>query len=264
MRGIIRPLADAVAWANRLRSYAGYRRAQAALRAAQTECVCLSPREQAYFEGWPRNHAYRIQAGGPVPNFRLYERAQQITRHYHPRLTSFLDIGCCRGYYVLEAASRPGCNRSVGVDVTERFITAAKIARKSLRLDESRVQFDVASLGDIAARPEAFGAPFDTILLVGTYHYLYWGMDADLAAPPSHDSLLASLAAICRGHVLFSGRMEVDELPDHLMQRAKRARDNHEYTLEGFRRAAGRYFDVKPVGRLGSYDLLDLTKRGGR
>ncbi len=93
---------------------------------------------------YPRNHLYRIVNGRVAPGFRLYERLRIVEEVYPEPMHSFLDIGCCRGFYVLDAALRLRCPHAVGVDVHEPFITTARDAAQYLQVPEAA--FHYASL----------------------------------------------------------------------------------------------------------------------
>lgn len=62
------------------------------------------PGLSAHMRGYPSNHQYMIRDAQLIPRFQLYERWRLVTGLWPAELESFLDIGCCRGYYVLTAA----------------------------------------------------------------------------------------------------------------------------------------------------------------
>ncbi len=237
-------------------SYVGHRLGQARLGGTEEAL------DAALFRGWPNNHIYGIRGGRLIPAFALYERHREVCRHYGMGPVSLLDIGCCRGYYVLDAGMRPGCRLAVGIDIAEPFILAADFAKRRLGLDDARVQFHVASLEDVAARPSFYGAPFETVLFLGTYHYVYWGEETGRGGAEDHGAILKLLASVCSGHVLFSGRLEIEHLPPRVRQRAERSPRKGEYRRAVFEEEAGRWFEVRTVGRLGRYPLMDLKKIG--
>jgi len=115
--------------------------------------------------GYPRNHSYRIVQRHLIPGRRLQQRLRVIGRSYPRRLESLLDIGCCRGFFVLQAAEHPACRTSVGIDVHQPFIATAETVRQ--HLDRANAAFHLASLQDVADRPEVYGGPFQTVLLLG-------------------------------------------------------------------------------------------------
>lgn len=215
----------------------------------------------AQLSGEPRNHNYRLRGGELVPSFALYCRASIFSKLYPQPLTSILDIGCCRGYYALTNGRRPGCVTSVGIDVDEPSIQAAQKAKECLGAQVKNVNFHLAQLHEVAANPASFGGPFQTVMLVGTYHYLYWGSSKSTACYRDHHKILSLLEKVCTDRVIFSARLEINNLPHYLQPEANAAPEGKAYTTEGFLKAAREHFDVKRVGSLGKYHLLVMSKR---
>lgn len=207
---------------------------------------------------YPRNHLYHIVDGSVVPGFRLYERLRVVTRVYPEPLHSFLDIGCCRGFYVLDAALRRQCPRAVGIDVHEPFVTTAQDAAQYLRVPEAA--FHYASLEDVSRDPQKFGGPFQVVLLIGTYHYLYWGSSLCPTAYHSHEEILRRLASICTDRLIISGRFTRDRLPADIKSKLQEGPSAGTYTTEAFLQDAAKFFHVRHVGYLGVYPLFVMTK----
>ncbi len=214
----------------------------------------------ARLRGYPRNHNYRLDAGRLVPCFRLYERAVAVARRYPRPLESFLDIGCCRGYYVMDAARRLGCPVAVGIDVHEPFVSTAQDV--SRRLGLARTAFHLATLDEVARQPEAYGGPFQTILLIGTYHYLFWGSELSPKAYHGHREILCRLAGLSTDRVVFSARLEVARLPARLRHKAAAFGSEPPYTRAGFAEAAREWFAIEQAGWLGRDPLLVMHRKG--
>jgi hypothetical protein len=213
----------------------------------------------ALMKGYPRNHEYQVINGCVVPKFKLYERLRLVTQAYSSPLQSFLDIGCCRGFYVLDAATRLQCPLAVGIDVYEPFVSKAqKVAE---HLGAGNAHFHFASLEEISEDPKKFGGPFQTIMLIGTYHYLYWGSGRCKTAYHSHDEILNRLASICTEKLIFSGRITVDRLPEGVRQNLTRNDSYFNYTPEALLQSAEKFFNVRQIGFLGTYPLLTMAKR---
>jgi hypothetical protein len=209
---------------------------------------------------YPHNHYYRILQGRLVPGFQLYERLRLVARTYPQPLDSFLDIGCCRGFYVLDAAGRLGCPRAVGTDVHEPFVATAQEVARHLRLQEAA--FHYASLGQVSDDPQKFGGPFQTVLLIGTYHYLFWGSNRCPIAYYDHDEIFRRLASICTDRLILSGRITVRRLHGVVEDQLEAHRDDvPRYTAQAFLRSAGKFFEVRHVGYLGADPLFVMTKR---
>jgi hypothetical protein len=211
--------------------------------------------------GHRTRHTYTIAGGDAVTTFGMDERWQIVTKLYPERVTSLLDIGCCRGWFVIKAAMRPECERAVGIDVVQGFIDAANDAKRALKLDD-KVQFEYAFLDDIVAEPQKYRPPYQTIVLLNTYHYMFWGSAYSPKHWPDHDYMLRTLSEICTDRIVFMSPLEVDECPSDIGKRAKEHPDwAAQFTTEKFLQAAGRYFDVSHQCYLGLRPLYLLKKK---
>jgi hypothetical protein len=209
--------------------------------------------------GYPRNHNYQIFTCCLMPGFRLYERMRLVSRAYSESLRSFLDIGCCRGFYVLDAATRLKCPLAVGIDIHEPFVsTAQKVVAHA---GTANSHFHLTSLEDISRNPQQYGGPFQTVMLIGTYHYLFWGSSLCPTAYHSHDDILSRLASICTDRLIFSARVTMDQLPVNMQGKLNFSRNNVPYTPEAFLKSADKFFSVRHAGYLGVYPLLIMTKK---
>ncbi len=208
---------------------------------------------------YPRNHNYAIHDRRVKPSFKLHERHVLFESLYGPGMSSFLDIGCCRGFYVVQAACQGEQVRAMGIDLHRPFVETAGAVSEHLGIDNA--QFEYASISDVADNIDRFGGPFDSVLLVGTYHYLFWGSDLNPHAYFDHDAIFATLRKLCSGRLILSGRLEMSHLSSSC-----RIPDEHrskvaQYTTEHFVDAANRHFDVETVGHLGKYPLFVMTAR---
>jgi len=209
--------------------------------------------------GYPRNHNFRVHKKKLIPSFRLYERLRLVRSAYPNPLESFLDIGCSRGFYVMDAAQRPDCRASIGTDVYEPFICTANEVRKYLEMDNAC--FHLAGLEDVADAPENYGGPFQTILLIGTYHYLFWGSSICPTAYHSHREILTRLSRICIDRVILSGRLEVNKLQRSLKEKARSTVGDVPYSTAEFINSAKEFFEVRTAGYLGTYPLFVMLKK---
>ncbi|HUT91504.1 MAG TPA: class I SAM-dependent methyltransferase [Thermoguttaceae bacterium] len=208
--------------------------------------------------GYPRNHNYQIADRRVTPGFKLHVRSRIVTSLYPEPLESFLDIGCCRGFFVLEAAERPACRAAVGIDVHEPFVSISK--RVSEHLGLRAAGFHLATLDHVSRRPEAYGGPFQTVLLLGTYHYLFWGSQLCRNAYDSHREILSRLARICSSRLVFSARLEVSRLPRFLQEKAKASGKSAAYNTSRFLETAEEHFDIQQAGYLGKDPLFVLSR----
>jgi hypothetical protein len=212
------------------------------------------------FNDGPSNHRYAVRGGSLIPSFQLHERWRHVDATLPERPETFIDIGCCYGYYVLETARRPGCNLAVGVDVHRPFLSAAEKAGILLRLPN--VAFHRAYLDEIAADPARYGGPFEVASVLGTYHYIFWGSTRSDHALRSHERILSCLSEITTGYVLLSARLELHHLPRTVKTWAYASPEADTYNAKSFLRAAESIFDVRQVGLMGSYPLFLMRKRG--
>jgi len=208
-----------------------------------------------------KNHDYIVSRKKLIPHFKLYERLRPVTSLYPKPLKSFIDIGCYRGFYALDAASRPGCNISVGIDVYEPFIHASNIVRDYLGQKNS--SFYMASINMVSTHPEAYGGPFQTVLIIGLYHYLFWGSRLCSDAYGSHYEIFQMLSRICTERLIISGRLEIDQLPRIEKEKAKAKASGKfaQYNTDYFLRVAREFFEVHQVGSLGKYPLFVMEKK---
>ncbi|MCK5069587.1 MAG: hypothetical protein KAR01_03565 [Desulfocapsa sp.] len=209
--------------------------------------------------GYPRNHNYEISDGKLIPSFKLYERLRLVLSAFPEPLESFLDIGCCRGFYVMSAAMKPSCKKAVGIDVHQPFVDLASNVSSHIGLDNT--SFHIATLDKLVADPEKYQAPYQTILLIGTYHYLFWGSEVDPHSFGDHDTILKALSKLCTKRVILSGRLEIDRLPEYNRVGAENTERAAQYTTENFVKCAEKYFTVTCLGYLGTYPLLQLDKK---
>ena len=82
--------------------------------------------------GYPHNHKYAVHRKKLLPSFQLFERHRLVSSLFPENMTSFLDIGSCKGFYCMDAAMRPGCRTATGVDIHEPFISSSKKVRDYL------------------------------------------------------------------------------------------------------------------------------------
>jgi hypothetical protein len=210
--------------------------------------------------GHPSNHNYLIYNKKLFPRFQLFERFQLITSLFPEKLESLLDIGSCRGFYVFRAADYPTCHLSMGIDVYEPFITISQKIRAYLNIE--KVQFHLATLDEVCNNLERYGGTFQVVLLLGTYHYLFWGSAKCPNAFHSHEEIISRLAKMCSHRVIFSARLETNRLPRGIKNKAEMCKDKYAYTTGDFLKCAEEYFDVHKAGYLGKYPLLVMVKKG--
>ncbi len=209
--------------------------------------------------GYPENHNYKIRGGTLAPCMNLHRRWRIIAPLLPNPLTSLLDIGSSKGFFVLSAARREGCERAVGIDVHEPFIRTSNEVRDFLK--QPNATFHLAGLKQVADDPAQFGGPFQTVMLLNVYHYLYWGSGLDSTACRDHAKLFSRLAKVCVQRLIFSSPLEVPECPGEIQRLAEQSGGGAEYTAEKFLAAARKFFEVREVGRSGRRPVFSMEKR---
>ena len=218
--------------------------------------------------GYPKNHNYQVRGSRLIPCFRLYERYRALEPLYPHPVDSFLDVGSCKGFYVLSAVlnhgngqGEPGCQRAVGIDVHAPFVAVANRVKEYLKVEKAA--FYQTSLDEVSGKPESFGGPFQTVLMLSCYHYFFWGSDYCAFAYHNHDEILARLAKLCTGTLLLSGRLEFDRLPGGVQERVKSSPHRQRYNTEEFAKAAKMFFDIRIAGHFGRNALFVMSKKKG-
>lgn len=208
---------------------------------------------------YPHNHDYRVVDGRLRPRFKLWRRWRRIRKLYPDRLTSLLDLSSSKGFFVLEAARVEGCERALGIDVHAPDLEAARAV--AAHVGRPRARFEELRLHELAERIDEFGGPFQTVLLVNTYPYLYYGSRRDARAYLDHERLFELMARVTAERLVFSNRVDFERLPGHVRELARAQRAEAGYDEASIRAAAERHFTIEARGRLGRIPLWSLRRR---
>jgi len=211
------------------------------------------------FHGYPQNHNYSIAKIKLIPGRKLFERLELIKQCYPARVTSLLDISSCRGFYVLDACLREELEYAVGIDVVESFIDESNAAKMILHGDKAH--FEISTLEEIHNKIGVNYNPFQITLCTGSYHYFYWGSAHNPTAYMDHDKILGMLADITDQRLIFSGRLDFENLADHPKIIASTHPQRDLYTTEEFISCANKYFNVSLKGYLGKSQLFVMDKK---
>jgi hypothetical protein len=226
------------------------------------ELPALDPEVAKYVaSSYPHNLDYRVVGGSLRPRWKLRRRMRKLARGYARPLTELLDLSSSKGYFVLEAASRPECQRALGIDVHAPDLAASRAVAAHLGLE--RASFQPLVLTQLAQNLRQFGGPFETVLLVNTYPYLYFGSDRSDDHVADHDELFRMLAEVTSKRLVFSNRIELGRCPRHIQARARELGLADGYRPELIRAACERYFELDEQKPLGKIPLWFLTKRRG-
>jgi hypothetical protein len=199
-------------------------------------------------DSYPHNHTYVPVANRLVPNRKLAVRVAGLSRHYPVPLTSLLDLSCSKGFFVFHAAAQEHCERALGIDLSDECLDACRLLNAAFARRE-HVQFARLTLPELAERIGDFGGPFQTVLLINTYQYLFFG---STIAPPvgqDHGEIFRLLRAVCSGRLVFHNRVAFADLQSDPQERASRAGTGALYHPRAIREAAEAYFRVTELRR---------------
>ena len=222
--------------------------------------VALSRELRAHLaSSYPHNHDYRLVGRRRVPSLDLWARARRLRALYPKPLESLLDVASCKGWFVLDAVARSGARRALGIDVHAPDLAASRAARAHLGLERAR--FEQLHLHELARRIGEFGGPFQTVLAVNVYPYLYFGSARDAHGYRDHRALFGLLREVCAERLVFSNRTSLARCPHNVRERARALGDLDSYEEPAIRAAAEEHFHVEPRGKLGRIPLWLLTAR---
>ncbi len=210
-------------------------------------------------DSYPRNHNYRIKAGRLAPSCRLAVRFKRTAALYPQPLTSLLDLSASKGYFVLEAAQRPDCERALGIDAVQDTLAAASAVRDHLGLDNAR--FACLRLDALARKIGEFGGPFQTVLLINTYQYLYFGSDQSPWHFTTHREIFSAMRQVCTGRVIFHNRLELADCQTAVRKQAALSGRGATFSPAAIRAAAEEFFTIEVRGRLGRRPFWLMTPR---
>ncbi len=213
-------------------------------------------------EGYPRNHNYRIRGKKLIPSYRLFCRERLVEDLFLDDMESFLDIGCCRGYYIFKASEKQSCRLALGIDVFEPFISISRQVKGFLARENT--DFKMAALNEVGGNPQSYGGPFQTVMTIGTYHYLFWGSSRCDKAFFDHRRILTLLAGLCAERLIFSGRLDLKRLPSEIAAKARAHKNADTYNTVEFLKVAADFFKIREIGYLGTYPLYLMMKKKTR
>jgi len=233
-------------------------------------------------DSYPHNHGYRVVGADLRPKLQLRWRAWRLRKLYPRPLTSLVDLSCSKGYFVLAAAREPSCSRALGIDVHAQDLAASRAVQAHLLAIGSpgsraigspgsraigspgslaHARFESMRLHELAARIHELGGPFQTVLLVNAYQYLYFGSRRCPDAYKDHDAIFGWLRCVCAERVIFNNRVEFARVRGLGRRIGAQERLEDDYSSERILRAAARHFRVTPSGRLGRNPLWVLDAR---
>ncbi len=193
-------------------------------------------------DSYPHNHDYRVTGEELKPLWKLMRRWRRMESLWPQSFGSFLDVGCSKGFFVLQAARRGA--EALGIDIHDGDLSACDAVRDHLGLNAAK--FEHKTLDELSEE----GMSFDLVHVVNTYHYLYFGSDRAPACATNHSDLFEHLAAVTRGTLIFSNCETMERCPTQVKERAQ-PEAAALYTPEAIRGAASEWFELEDHGVLG-------------
>lgn len=222
----------------------------------------LGPKAEEYLRylksSYPSNHNYRVKKNRLIPGRELAKRYERVRELFPQPLTSFLDIGSSKGFFVFAAAEYPECRRALGIDVYQYDIDVCHWLQSYLH--NSKTRFEFLRLHELAERIGEFGGPFQTVLMLNMYQYLYFGSVRNPDRYLNHDEIFRYLRQICSDRIIFNNRVNLADCQN--VEHIQRASEHSlNYSEEKIIAAASRYFNVVPHGKIGQYPLWTLDAK---
>lgn len=204
---------------------------------------------------YPSNHTYKISKQKLIPQPKLRKRYKKICPFFPKPLTSLVDIGCSKGFFVFSASVQPLCSRSLGIDISDYDIQFCNQIKTYLNTE--RVRFELLKLDELAKRINEFGGPFQTVLLFNIYQYLFFGSDRFAGHYLDHTVIFKQLREICSQRIIFSNRVNLNDCQNDTWIKNAGIK-SQDYSVENIISAASKYFTVTPRTFLGRYPLWTM------
>jgi hypothetical protein len=199
-------------------------------------------------DSYPRNHTYTSLPDRLVPRQKLAVRVSGLARYYPSPLTSLLDLSCSKGFFVFHAAAQATCERALGIDLSDECLDVCRLLNARFSRS-SRVNFARLTLPELGERIDEFGGPFQTVLLLNTYQYLFFGSTVAPAVGQDHREIFRLLRSVCSGRLVFHNRLSLADLQSDPQERAARAGTGVLYNPETIQQAAAEFFRVTVLRR---------------
>lgn len=204
---------------------------------------------------YPNNHNYKVKKNHLIPTRELAKRYKRVCGLLPEPLTSFVDIGSCKGFFVFAASNHPECTRSLGIDVYQSDIDVCRWLKGEIHNDKA--QFEFMRLHELAERINEFGGPFQTVLILNLYQYIYFGSERCPDRYLNHDEIFKHLRTICNERIIFNNRVNLADC-QNVKQIERATEHSQNYSEDKIIAAASKYFNVVPHGTIGKYPLWTM------
>lgn len=207
---------------------------------------------------YPPNHNYSILGNQLIPSRKLATRVSHFRQFYPRPLRSLLDLSCSKGFFVFDAASQATCQRAMGIDLCDSTLSTCDHLKQHFN-DPERIQIAKLTIPELADNINSFGGPFETVLLVNTYQYIFFGSPIAPALSRDHCEIFRQIRRVCSGRVIFHNRISLDRVQPHIRNANPAGDRGRFYTPEAIRAAASEFFKVTEMPVWGGHPvwLLD-------
>ena len=208
---------------------------------------------------YPKNHGFYVCGEQLLPASKLASRMHKIQQLYPDKLDSLLDLSCCRGYFILDAAKNKNCQRTLGIDIDSDNIDICLALKKYFSFIDNPPEFKLLTLASLAEKIQDFGGAYQTVLLINTYQYLFFG-SALCPGYLDHEKIFSYLSKVCSHRLIFSNRTEL-KFCQNKAQVSQAGNIAEQYNTAAIRAAAQIYFNITIESKIGRYPLWLLEKR---
>lgn len=216
--------------------------------------------QEAIRDSYPSNHNFTAIGKLLTPSRKLAFRVARLRPHYLNPVTSLLDLSCSRGFFLFDAAKEPTCERVLGLDLCDKTLDVCRHLNQHFDHPE-RVAVEKLTLAELAERIDEFGGPFETVLLVNTYQYLFFGSQISPALSQDHCEIFRLIRKVCSGRVIFHNRITFDRVQKHVRDAAQGERWKGIYTPQAIRASASEFFRVTETPVWGGHPMWLLDAK---
>lgn len=209
---------------------------------------------QRVCDSYPPNHNFSVDGTRLIPSRKLAARVSHFRRFYPHAVRNLLDLSCSKGFFVFDAAREISCERAVGIDLCDATLEICRQLGQHFDRSE-RIGFEKFSLAEFARRVTEFGGPFETVLLVNTYQYLFFGSSIAPALSHDHCEIFRQIREVCEGRVIFHNRVTWGRVQKHVRETPEGREWCRYYTADAIRSAASEFFRVTEMPVWGGHPV---------
>jgi hypothetical protein len=208
-------------------------------------------------DSYPPNHNFTILGDKLVPSRKLASRLAHFRPYYRTPLVNLLDLSCSKGFFLFDAASDDSCQLALGIDLCPKTLDICRALRSHFH-HPGRIGVEQLTLAELAGRVEEFGGPFENVLLVNTYQYLFFGSSIAPALSHDHHEIFRFLRRVCCGRVIFHNRISFSRVQKHIRDSLPAGDWTQLYSPQAIRSAASQYFQITETPVWGGHPVWIL------